>query len=404
MKNLKLLEPFDSEIPGFLISNGIEDSLNAYPPQRFRKRLKQLERSYSIDSSYDAKQVAKVYGKYADFFKAVRNLLLGCHFFKHQKKHLKYNNELWLDVQWIKNPYRCVPEYRGYNDKSLNHHLAHYEGLIQNLSRKEVQNFQLLFKKIFKTMDLSEWLYMLNEWEKGIRKGENINEYMGIECSQYFDALSKLYEAALLVKLGAEYGYCPPNHHLWSVQLKSFYDGYDAANPLENLAYLFQDISTTTLIHSTQELYLNQESEKTSIHTDFKQLRFIIKHAIEVGWLLLQTNYYPVNWLNPDALHWIHCPVAKEELESWRPQYVTLDEQKDLPLTLSKLYHEIDVRDFIFEFEERLLDYLSLKDLLKHEHSQHKIGITLFKIVEVLTLITIDLCKRKTDKEKIQYR
>lgn len=404
MKNLKLLELSDSETAPFLTSNGIDDCLNAYPPQRFRKRLQQLERCHSINMSLDKEQIAKAYNKYSDFFLELRNLLLGCHFFKHQKKYLKFNDDTWIDVKWIKNPYRCVPEYRSCKDKSLNHYLAHYKGLIQTLSRKEVQNFQLTFKKFFKAMDISEWLYMLDQWEKGIRKGENINEYMGIECSQYFNALSKLYEAALLAKSWADYSYFPPNHHLWSVQLKSFYDGYAAANPLDNLCYLFQDIDTTTIMHTIQALYLNYQSEKIRVYTDLNDFRSVVKRAIEVGWLLLQTNYYPDNWLNPDALDWINCPVSEEELDRWRPKYVTSEEQKNLPLTLSKLYYGLDIRDFIFDFEGRLIDYLSLKKLLKYEHTHHKIGITLFKIVEVLTLITIDLCKRKTDKEKIQYR
>lgn len=404
MKDLKLLELSASDPPHFLVSNGINDSLKAYPPKQFRKRLQQLERCHSINMSLDKEQIAKAYNKYSDFFLALRNLLLGCHFFKHQKKYLKFNDDTWIDVKWIKNPYRCVPEYRSHKDKTLNHHLAHYKGLIQTLSRKEVQNFQLTFKKFFKAMDISEWLYMLDQWEIGIRKGASINEYMWIESSQYFDALYKLYEAALLASLWAEYRSFPPNHHLWSVQLNSYYDGYDAANPFENLCYLFQDIGTTTLMHTIQALYLNRQSQETRIHTDFKNFRFVVKQALEVGWLLLQTNYYPANWLNPDALHWINCPVSEEELDRWRPQYITLKEQKDLPHTLSKLYYGLDIRDFIFEFEGRLIDYLSLKDLLKYEHIHHKTGTTLFKIVEVLTLITIDLCKRKTDKKKIRYR
>lgn len=89
MKDLKLLELSASDPPHFLVSNGINDSLKAYPPKQFRKRLQQLERCHSSNRILDKEQIAKAYNKYSDFFLGLRNLLLGCHFFKHQKKIFK---------------------------------------------------------------------------------------------------------------------------------------------------------------------------------------------------------------------------------------------------------------------------------------------------------------------------
>lgn len=403
MKDIYWCPPDDKlEIPEYLLNGGILEALSSYTLESFRELLKELERfNESVTSKKKRKQICK---RQIPFVLDIKMMVMGCHFFIHQKKKLKYWDD-WIDIPWVKNPYRCVHEYRSREDLKINHHLAHLEDSFTLLSIKEVQNFQKVFKDFFKPMDLSLWIKMLDDWKEALERNQDITDFMGPPPYKVYDAILKLFEASYLAISWADYSYLPPNNHLWQHYLGSPCEGYQASNPFENIILIFNEMGYYEIQEAIKVMYSNSKKEDTFLIQNITNFRFTLKWLLQTGWVLLQTDYYPASWFNPDILDYINCPFSIEELRIWKPIYLSAAESENLNLTLSILYHNIDIREFIYEVEDRLIQSITDKQAIETTDSDLNTETTLLKILDVITLLATDFCKSKSKiKEGLNYK
>lgn len=142
-------------------------------------------------------------------------MVKGCHYFLHHKKRLNYEEE-WIDIKWLKNPYRCLEKYRHRSDEKLNHHLAHFDYDFTQLSREEVQNFTKAFKSFFSLMDLSSWLNLFDDYKQCLSENESLLEWCVDNTPlKTYEQLLKLIEACIIALHWANIDYPPPNAHLY---------------------------------------------------------------------------------------------------------------------------------------------------------------------------------------------
>lgn len=253
-------------------------------------------------------------------------------------------------------------------------------------------------------MDLSVWLRMLYRWESTLEINRSIAEFMGLNPFKIFEAILKLHEACVVAMGWANLIYNPPNYHLWNYYLGSPCDGYDAANPYENISGVFGHMSYNDIAVGIRAIYLNMHTEEDQIKEDITQFRFVLKWLIETGWVLLQTDYYPQNWLDPNFMDHLHCAFSEKDLKFWRPENLDKEERENVVLTLSKLYHKIEVREFIYRVENRVIKYSEDKSKLTVGATDLETATTLLKILDVITILDVDFCKRRTKIEGLHYK
>ncbi|OOG16665.1 hypothetical protein BWD42_20005 [Sphingobacterium sp. CZ-UAM] len=331
-------------------------------------------------------------------------MVKGCHYFLHHKKRLHYKED-WIDIKWYKNPYRCSKKYRSKADRKLNHHLAHFEYPFTKLSRQEIQNFPKAFKNFFSKMDLSSWLNLLGDWKNCVLNDESLFEWMvDYAPLETYEQLLKLHEACIVAYHWAEIDYPPPNRHLIKDYLSSDYvDGYRSASPYERIEQIFYEKNHTDLRDSILSLYPLNPSENKPPNIEIDDLRYTLRWLLETGWLLLQTNYFPEDWLDPDAADFLRCPVPKRELSFWKPESLSNKEQKNLKKTLSKLYYGIDVRKNISVLDGRIIFQYERGWSAGMGEEGLETRNRLLKTLDILTLVLLDLCKRRTKPEGICY-
>lgn len=119
--------------------------------------------------------------------------------------------------------------------------------------------------------------------------------------------------------------------------------------------------------------------------------------------MLLQTDYFPEDWLDPNSFNCLRCPIPEKDVEYWRPKSLSFKERGKLPKTLSKLYYGVEVHDEMYFVESRLIHYLDDKDIRCLDDENLKTRNLLLKTLDILTLIVLDLCKRRTKPEGIIY-
>lgn len=124
---------------------------------------------------------------------------------------------------------------------------------------------------------------------------------------------------------------------------------------------------------------------------------------IQAGWIFLQTEYFPEDWLSPNSIEWLQCPIPEKEIKYWQPKNLSIKERKKLAKTLSRLYYGIEVHDKIYAVEDRLIHYLSEQDSVCSNDQNLRTRDWLLKILDILTVILLDFCKGMTKPEGIGY-
>jgi len=122
--------------------------------------------------------------------------------------------------------------------------------------------------------------------------------------------------------------------------------------------------------------------------------------------MFLQTDYFPENWLDPDKIDFLRCPIAEADIATWKPKSLSKKGKRNIPKTLSKLFYSVNVRDEIHRVECRMMTYLEDKYSEKYTDLSKEQIITrerLLKVLDVLTLIVLDLRKRRTKNEGVCY-
>lgn len=404
MKNIYLKNPQDQwDTQWFLLEGGIFESIKYDTFKSFHDKLWLLIVALTSKRQRSSKEKQHL-------INTLENLVLmvkGCHYFLHHKERLNFKEE-WVDTKWSKNPYRCLKKYRSKEDKRLNHHLAYFQEPVSMLSRKEAQNFTLAFKNFFAKMDLSSWLNLLEDWKTCLRNNQSFFEYEADYAPlKTYEKLKTLHEACIVSYHWAEFSYRPPNHHLIIDHLSSEYaEGYNSASPFEMIMGIFYEKNYIDIRQSILGLFAlrpHKEGSKSFI-IEPSDLRFKLRLLLESGWLLLQTDYYPENWLDSDSLDFLYCPIPEAELKHhWTPKSLDKREIKNLQKTLSKLYFGIDVRHEIYFVEDRIIQHTRLGSLMDLDEKELETRNRLLKILDVLSLIVLDFRKQRTKPDGIYY-
>lgn len=388
------------DIPWFLLEGGITEAFPHDTYMSFNKKLWTL--LVSLTSRGDRSVAEKKQLKAT--VDSLRLMIKGCHYFLHHKKRLEYSDE-WIDIEWVKNPYRCKKKYRSRDDERHNQHLAHFKTHFTMLNRREGQNFALAFAAFFGEMDLSTWLKLLKAWKQCIETDDCLSE-QGTDYAplRTYELLLKLHEACRVALLWADLSYPPANRHLLEDYLGSEYvNGYQSASPLELIGDVFYERSYADIQASILSLYALSPSSNTSCVIPPGELRAVLRWILETGWLLLQTDYFPKPWLDADSIDFLQCPVPENQLTYWSPKNVSAKERKDLRKTLSKLFDGIDVRRQIYRVEDRLIAHCHAPTAAGMEEDDLVTRNLLLKTLDVLALIALDLLKRRSRPDGICY-
>lgn len=397
MNNTHLRSPKDeSDIRWFLLNGGIYDAIRQANFESFRKDLWLLLVAMTSREEKPDKE------KLNETIDRMILMVKGCSYFLHHKKRLKYR-ENWIDIKWYRNPYRCMKKYRSSDDRILNHHSAHFEERFKYLKRKEVQNFTLAFENFFKEIDLSTWLNLLDDWKSCLLQEDSLYEW-GADCAplKTYEKFSALLEACVVSLRWATTDYPPPNRHLFRDFLGTFYDSYRDANPLEQLRVCFHQSSHKELEEIIKKLYNGNRLVNCHTTKSGEDIRYLLRWLIQTGWLLLQTDYFPEDWLKPNSFYYLRCPIPETEVDGWNPPNITNKEAINLRKTLSKLYYNLDIREEIYLMEDRILYYLEGKGIESTDESL-KSQDRLLKILDVLALVSLDLIQRRTKLEGVDY-
>jgi len=401
MDNVYLTNPEDVyETPWFLLKGGIFESFRYDTFESFNEKLWELLTAMTSCSKKDGKEKTRL----TETLDKLILMVKGCHYFLHHKERLKFKED-WIDIKWYKNPYRCSKKYRSRDDQKLNHHLAHFKEPLSNLTREEAQDFTLAFKNFFAEMGLSSWLNLLDDWKSCLTGDESFFDWR-VDCAplKTYEKLLALHEACTIGYQWAEMDYPPPNRHLIEDYLSSEYvNGYRSASPFEMIGDVFYEKNYSDIRQHILALYVSCSCKREGINTIAKDLRSTLRWLLETGWLLLQTDYFPEDWLDPDSIDFLRCPVPEELADYWKPKNLTAKEQRKLRKTLSKLYHNIDVRQEIYTVESRIIRHLhpDVPDNLSEDDLATK--NRLFKILDVLTLIVLNLRERRTKSGGVCY-
>ncbi|WP_437917692.1 hypothetical protein [Sphingobacterium sp. LRF_L2] len=400
MENVYIKNPqFESEPQCYLLEGGIYQAFECESFDSFRERLWKLfmaltSRSQTTDEEQRQLQIT---------LDKLILMVKGCHYFLHHKKRLNYEEE-WIDVKWLKNPYRCLKKYRHRDDEKLNHHLAHFDYGFTQLSRAEVQNFTEAFKSFFSLMDLSSWLNLFDDYKQCLFENESLFEWSVDDTPlKTYAQLLKLIEACIIAVHWADIDYPPPNAHLYLSFFNMTYESYRDANPIEMCSMLFFDVSYDELRRDILELYAGCHEPQQGFTMKPNDLRFNLRWLIQTGWLLLQTNYFPEDWLSPDRFNWLICPIPESEIKYWRPKNLSVKQREKLAKTLSKVYFDVEVHDLLCAVENRLICYMNEKDRACLDIENLKTRDRLLKILDVVTVILIDFCQRRTRTDGIKY-
>ena len=404
MNNAYIKNPEDEwDIRWYLIEGGILESIQFGTYESFKKKLWEI--LVILTSQNNPEETRKEY--ILDHLDNITLMVKGCHYFLHHKRRLTYEED-WIDIQWLPNPYRCLKKYRPREDEKLNHHLAHFDYNFTQLTREEIQNFVIAFEHFFSEMDLSSWLNLLDDWKRCISENESIFESGGEYASlKTYEQLLKLREACYVAYHWAAIDYPPPNKYLIVDYLGTDYiNGYQSASPLVMASDTFYEQSYNNIRQSILYLYPTCPCGKGCIVLTASDLRYTLRWLLQSGWMLLQTDYFPEDWLDPDKIDFLRCPIPEEDIATWKPKSLSNKRRKSIPKTLSKLFYGVDVREEIYMVESRIMTYLEgkysekYKDLDKEEVATRE---RLLKVLDVLTLIVFDLRKRRTKNEGVCY-
>ena len=402
MNNAYIKHPEDEwDIRWYLIEGGILESIQYGTYEFFKKKLWDILVLLTSKNN-------KGEGKEEYIIEHLDEIILmvkGCHYFLHHKRRLKYEED-WIDIRWLPNPYRCLENYRPRDDEKLNNHLAHFDYNFTQLTREEVQNFTIAFENFFSEMDLSSLLNLLDDWKRCINENETIFESGGDYTPlKTFENLLKLREACYVAYHWAAIDYPPPNRHLYADFLYTSYQSYKDANPLESIQSVLYEVNYHDFREDILLLYSGRSFQEKESQMDVVTLRHNLRWLLNTGWLLLQTNYFPEDWLDPDKIDFVRCPMPEKEVNYWKPKTLDFEEKDNLTKILSKVFHHVDLQDEIYEIDNRILLFLGNRSnrVILEEH-EFKTKDRLLKILEIFTVINLDIQSRRKKVEGIIYQ
>ncbi|MEC3879940.1 hypothetical protein [Parapedobacter sp. 10938] len=330
-------------------------------------------------------------------------MVKGAHFFLHHKERLGFEDSD-IDRVWVPNPYAMPEKHRRSYDRRLDHYLAHREERFQWLAEDEIQNFTLAFKRCFSILSLSDWLSLLESWRMFALDGDPVSVGSDFTPLKTYEQLAKLSEACFVALAWEDGCFSTPNQHLCLIYLNHYNDdGYDAANPLRDINWLFYEYDIQSLKNDVCSLFTICKHEQVILSRTLENLRFCLVCSLYNGWLLLQTEAFPEEWVDPDKFDFIHYPIIDSKSFGGRGSSLDYEQTRNPVEALWGLFGNVDVRDKKDTIEFMIARYYDPKASRCLKDGAIDTKRFLLKLLDILFLINLDLCKNRTIKEYIKY-
>lgn len=330
-------------------------------------------------------------------------MVKGAHFFLHHKERLGFEDSD-IDRVWVPNPYRMPDEYRSRFDHTLNYHFAHREERFRWLTQDEVQNFSLVFKHFFSLLSLGDWINILEDWRLFALDSDPVSQEADFTPLKTYEQLAKLSEACFVALEWNDGFFPPPNQHLCLHYLKHYnHDGFDAANPLRDINWLFYEYDIKCLKKDVTNVFAICKHEKAEISRSLGNLTFCLVCLLYSGWLLLQTDKYPEEWINPDKFDFIQYPKIDVEFSQWGAADLDYEQNRNPVQALWQLFRNVDLGDERAAIEFILARYYDPKAEGCLPDGSVDTKRFFLKLLDILFLINLDLCQKRTIQDNVKY-
>ncbi len=368
--------------------------------EELRKQLWSLTKAVTAqDPEHDYKTQ-----DYSKVIEMLKELINSAWIFKDRMKREEYTPPL-LNVEWVTNPFRQKSKHQDPDYGKRNRPGVVAKGGLQHLGTQEIKNFMIALDDFFSRISVVEWCLLLDKWQEYANKWDSIaSSGWDDQPLDTYENLLKLVEIAYLVR---DLSYCeflqecaPHNEHL-------FEDDYtiihlDAGNtgkynPLEHINWIMHRYNATLLKQEIDD-WFDCSIEKDQIWSKAEPGKLVgiyedVATLLEGAWLLTQGDEVPSSWLDPDTYEHFEGPKL-EEGQRLKEHHLTENQLANPHRALSKIYR----RTGVGLARQQLRDMLrwALQKEFKAYNPFSELRQKLFKIIELLYLINIDVCSRWT--------
>lgn len=346
---------------------------------------------------------------YTKGINTMKDLINGAWIFKDRMRREQFSPPL-LNVDWVINPFCQKEKHQDWEYNKRNRPLVLARGELQCLSTSEVRNFTSALDDFFSPLSVVEWGSLLDKWYEHTNKSDSIaSSGWDDQPLDTYENLLRLVEVAYLVQ---DLSYCEfiqegaPHNELL------FEDNYtimhlDAGNtgkynPLEHINWIMHRYNATSLKKEIDD-WFDCGIEKDWIWEKGEPGMLVriyedVATLLEGGWLLTQGNEVPGFWLDPDTYEHFELPKL-EEKGQLKVCHLT-DKQLAKPnRALSKIYRRTGIGLDRQQLREML--FWALQKEFKSYHPFSDLKKKLFIIIELLYLINLDICNRRTKLVKV---
>lgn len=333
----------------------------------------------------------------------LRALVRGAWYFLEHQKDMLYK-ETSVDRKWVDNPYRCLEAYRTVEDKRLNHRYSHLVDRFTRLSDAEVKNPTLVFDRFFRNNSLEGWLLLLRDWQRAGTSSIKKKLTLDLYPLKTYESLGSLLEAGYLVYYWsqASTSFRAPNAHLFD-RCSFSAESYDDYNPLTGINWLFHYYDVRDMREDIETLFLPCCAPRKEFRVPADKLIDLMHELFCYGWLLLHTDQYPENWLDPDQFDVFYFPKIDLDPDEWRSRYLSDDEVHDIRQTLSVAYDGIDFKEQTALFYRLVTNSMTAGHMICEDRRLLVVRARLLRGLDILFLINLDLCKKRSKQENSLY-
>lgn len=178
---------------------------------------------------------------------------------------------------------------------------------------------------------------------------------------------------------------------------------YDDHNPLEAINWLFYFYDIDDIREDIRTLFLPCCAEQKELKLKPDQLINVLYELYCYGWLLLQTDFYPEKWLTPDCYCYFYYPIIQQDPANWSSSYLSYEESMDLQETLSIEYASSTVRSQVSVFYSLVINHLTKGHLVCNHEDYRAVKEQMLRVLDILFLINLDLCKKRVKEENRVY-
>ena len=341
---------------------------------------------------------------YGNVISTLKDLINGAWILKDRMRREQYTPP-FFNVEWVVNPYRQKVKHQDRDYSKRNKPSIIVRGEFQQVDTREVSNFALALDDFFSRISVVEWSLLLDRWGEYAKKQDSIAPSgWDDQPLDTYENLLTLVEVAYFVKSAY---YCeflpecmPHNEHLFDNDFTIIHlDAVNTGkyNPLEHINRIMHRYNASLLKQEIGDWFdCGIEQDRIWDKDEPGKLVRIYEDVailLEGGWLLTQGDEVPSTWLDPDAFEDFDTPML-EEGGGLKEHHLSKKQVKNPHRALSKVYRRTGVgldREHLFYILQ-----CALQNGAKTYNSFDDLRDKLFEIINLLYLINLDVCSRRT--------